>query len=275
LSDHFLGDDCTGVLLVGHGTRSEAGTAQFLALAEHLKNSLAPAATEPAFLELQSPDIAAAIERLLARKIERLVTVPLLLFTAGHAKQDIPRTVEETLVRHQAAHMPRWQTAAFGCHAALVRLSNLRLAEARLSSRATSPAGADESPPVSIVVGRGSRDDSATAEMHQFAHHKAAALPGRKFEVAFAALAEPLLPATLSRIAASGPAQVIVQPHLLFAGELVDRIERQTADAAARWPAIEWLVAPVLAGRQAADSTHFPHLEQVIRDSIVAAVSQK
>jgi len=272
LRHDFLCNDRTGILLVGHGTRGALGAAQFLALAEYLKTSLAPAVIEPAFLELQPPDIDAAVGRLVARGIERLVTVPLLLFTAGHAKRDVPLAVDAALAGRLAAHLPRWQTAPFGCHEALVRLSNQRLAEALQSSRIRT---AGNSPPLCIVVGRGSRDDAATAEMHAFVRDKQAARPGIEWEVAFAALAPPLLADMLPRVAASGHAQIVVQPHLLFTGELGERIERQTADAAGRWRGIEWLTAPVLAGRQAADSAHFPLLEVVIRDSIVAAVSQQ
>jgi sirohydrochlorin cobaltochelatase len=288
-------DDRTGILLVGHGTRSAAGTAQFLALADHLTASLAPAVTQPAFLELQSPDIDAAIGRLVARGIDRLITVPLLLFTAGHARHDIPQAVGAALSQHGAAHLPRFQTAAFGCHEALVRLSNLRLEEALRSKRQDAAPQPDAAPPLCVVVGRGSRDDEATAQMYEFVRHKQGARPGIQFEVAFAALAQPLLADLLPRLAASDRAQqagqVIIQPHLLFAGEIVDRIARQTAEAAAlcstsprsasQGPAIEWLIAPVLAPavamglprHEAADSTHLALLEQVIRDSIVAAVS--
>src|SRR5215203_3307856 len=69
----------TVILLVGHGTREETGTQQFLELVEVLKERLAPAAVEAAFLELREPGIEVGVERLLGQEIERLVTVPLLL----------------------------------------------------------------------------------------------------------------------------------------------------------------------------------------------------
>src|SRR5687767_6427988 len=40
-----------GLLLIGHGTRSEAGTRQFLQLADHFARRIAPTPLEPAFLE--------------------------------------------------------------------------------------------------------------------------------------------------------------------------------------------------------------------------------
>src|SRR3954454_17575598 len=82
-----------GVLLVGHGTRSATGIRQFFDIVERAAKVLAPVAVEPAFLELSQPDIDTAIGRLAMRGIERLVTLPLLLFAAEHVKQDIPHQV--------------------------------------------------------------------------------------------------------------------------------------------------------------------------------------
>ena len=75
-----LADKRAGILLVGHGTRSDIGTQQFLDLAVHVSRALSPAPVEPAFLELRQPDIDTAVGRLLAHDIDRLITAPLLLF---------------------------------------------------------------------------------------------------------------------------------------------------------------------------------------------------
>src|SRR5438309_12008985 len=113
----------TGILLVGHGTRSEVGTAQFLALADDLRASLRPTAVEPAFLELQQPAIDAAVEQLLAGGCQRIVTFPLLLFAAGHAKEDIPAAVASALARRGRNDVVQLQAGHLGCHPALVELS--------------------------------------------------------------------------------------------------------------------------------------------------------
>ena len=89
-----------GLLIVGHGTRSEVGTAQFLALAERIRKSAGgQLAVEPAFLELQQPDIDAAVGNLVAQGVKQLVVMPLLLFAAGHAKEDVPNAVAAALAR--------------------------------------------------------------------------------------------------------------------------------------------------------------------------------
>ena len=66
-----------GVLLVGHGTRSEPGRRQCQALAEEIAAGLEPRllATELAYLELASPTIEQAVARLVEHRVERLIVV--------------------------------------------------------------------------------------------------------------------------------------------------------------------------------------------------------
>ncbi len=120
----------TGILLVGHGTRSDVGTAQFLALAERIRGSAGQIVVEPAFLELRQPGIDAAVGRLLEQGIERLVTMPLLLFAAGHAKEDIPRAVAAALEQRGRGDVVQVQAGHLGCHSALVGLSGRRMEKA-------------------------------------------------------------------------------------------------------------------------------------------------
>jgi len=256
----------TGLLLVGHGTRSEVGTKQFLALAEEIRNRTgAEWMVEPAFLELQQPDIDAAVERLVKQGIERLVTMPLLLFAAGHAKEDVPSAVAAALARRRQSHIQQVQAGHLGCHPALVELSTLRMqhAESRAGDRKQGTANRGQ---CLLQVGRGSHDASATAEMHEFAGLRQQALQGVKVEVAFLAMARPLLHEHLPVIGGQRYGRVIVQPHLLFHGELVDSIERHVADAAAQFPETEWIMAPPLADLPGAGSRATELIEKVIFD---------
>jgi sirohydrochlorin ferrochelatase len=46
----------------------------------------------------------------------------------------------------------------------------------------------------------------------------------REIHTAFLAMAEPALEPTLARLALDAPKRIIVQPHLLFAGDLLARV---------------------------------------------------
>jgi len=237
----------SGLLLVGHGTRSAEGTKQFLELADQLAQRIAPIMMEPAFLEIQQPGIAAAVERLLARKIEQLMVLPLLLFAAGHAKRDIPQAVASALAACGRAELPWVQAAHLGCHRAILTLSGRRMAEVLVDKLAIP---AEES--CLLLVGRGSPDESAAAEMREFASLRQQQEGGMRTEVAFLAMARPLLAEQLGQLAAANYRRVIVQPHLLFEGDLVDSLRRQVASVARTSLEIEWLVTTLLSDVQGA-----------------------
>lgn len=231
-----------GILLVGHGTRDETGTRQFLELVEVLKVRLAPAAVEAAFLELREPGIGVGVERLLGRGIERLVTVPLLLFAAGHIKRDVPGEVEKALVALGRSDLERMQAGHLGCHESLVELSRRRMDEGRVHGKKVGDRGT-----CLLLVARGSSDGEATSEMHAFARIRGAEDERMQVEVAFLAMVKPNLEEQLGKVAAGGFGRVVVQPHFLFEGELVERIRGQIAETARKHPETEWIVAPPLA----------------------------
>ncbi len=85
--------DRGGVLIVGHGTRNREGTLQFLQLASQFQDRLQNIPCQACFLELADPSIEEGVEQLKLLGVERLLIVPVLLFSAGHAKSDIPDAV--------------------------------------------------------------------------------------------------------------------------------------------------------------------------------------
>jgi sirohydrochlorin cobaltochelatase len=234
-----------------------------LFLAENLKAALAPAPVEPAFLELAEPTIDDAIGRLVEHDIRRLVTAPLLLFAAGHAKDDVPAAVSEALARRGLSALPRAQAAHLGCHPAILDLSQLRLEQ---SLAVPPPAGT-----VVLLVGRGSHDMTATAQMHEFARLKAER-SGMLTEVAFLAMARPLLREGLATAAAKEPACVVVQPHLLFHGDLVEELQAQVDEAKRMYPQTEWEITSLLADPVEIESGGTSLLEIVLRERLQEAL---
>ena len=103
--------------------------------------------------------------------------------------------------------------------------------------------------------------------MYEFARvRQAGSLPHGEIEVAFLAMARPLLGERLQEIAPRRYGRVIVQPHLLFHGELVESIGNQVAEAALRWPETEWIVTEPLADRPGKVTRASELLEKVILD---------
>jgi sirohydrochlorin cobaltochelatase len=233
---HHANESECGWLLVGHGTREQCGIDEFLATGRLVSQAATGHLIEPAFLEFARPTIAEALETLVARGARRVVVVPLLLFSAGHAQRDIPLAVRAAAAAHPEVSIA--EAAHLGCHRLLLELSARRYEEAI----AAAPPAA-ESETALVLVGRGSHDPAATAEMQRFLELRRAMTPVGHAIKCFVSMAEPRLEAVLDGFAECGARRVIVQPHLLFDGVLVDRIGSAVAGHAQHHPRTHWQVA--------------------------------
>ena len=227
-----------GLLLVGHGTRDSQGLSEFLQTVDHVTRAMPHWVVEPCFLELAEPTIPTAIEKLAEKGVKHLVVMPLLLFAAGHAKRDVPEAVAEAL--QNWPEMTCVQADALGLHSALVEQSASRLAAA-----IAAPAMSDlqKQDATVVFVGRGSLDCEATAAMHSFAALVAEKSGIGSYEVCFYAMAKPTVAETLSQIAAENHRCVVVVPHLLFGGLILQAIQESVTEHAVCVPQTLWLIA--------------------------------
>lgn len=229
-----------GVLLVGHGTRDPNGTREFFQLASVLSERLAPIAVEASLLEFQHPTIPEAWERLVTRGVKQVRVAPLLLFAAGHARGDIPEMVFAC-----AAMTPEIgysQSDPLSRAPSIVELLAERIVQAAQRTRLSIDASV-----ALVMVGRGSYDPCAKADMLLLGEIVAHRLGFETHGVGFYAMADPRLPETLDRIARRpGIRSVIVQPHLLFQGRLYDAIVQQVEQASGRHPDVRFVVGDYL-----------------------------
>jgi len=225
------------VLLVGHGTTDAAGIAEIAELTALVANALAGVDLEICFLEHAEPTIAEGLTRLVSRGARRVTVVPLLLFAAGHARRDIPLAVERARSVHPDCEIQL--TPHLGCHDALVELSAQRFDEALAADsrteNATTPAET-----LLLFVGRGSYEAEANAEMAAFARLRFERRPVGWYEVCFLSMAEPRVDRTFELVGSLPFRRVVVQPHLLFRGALLDRL-LATVEARARTNEQRWL----------------------------------
>jgi sirohydrochlorin cobaltochelatase len=222
-----------GYLVVGHGTRDPAGQAEFREVVRQLAERIS-SPVAGGFLELAEPTIARGLAELRKRGVRRVFVVPLLLFTAGHAKEDVPSAVAEA-ARELAIEVVG-QSPALELHPKLLELSRLRFWEKAVG------ADCDLSSTRLLLIGRGGSDAKALEAMRRYAATFAASL-GVTAETAFAAVARPTVEEAMNELSKCGAAQVVVQPHLLFAGEVSQAINRQVAAAREAYPRVPWLIA--------------------------------
>ena len=75
-----------------------------------------------------------------------------------------------------------------------------------------------------------------------------------------------MLEQQLEKLACQFYRRIIVQPHLLFHGELVESMDRQVADAAQKYADVDWLVVPPLADALNCVTLATEMIEKVVLD---------
>jgi sirohydrochlorin cobaltochelatase len=226
------------LLIAGHGTRDDAGAEAFRDFVRELGRRHPELPVAGGFIELSPPPLGEAVAELVERGVRRFAAVPLMLVSAGHAKGDIPAALAREKARHPGISYTYGRP--LGPHPALLRVLERRLEEAL--------AGTDEdrSDVTVLLVGRGSTDPDANAEVF-----KAARLlwEGRGYagvETAFVSLAAPDVPSGLDRCARLGARRIVVLPYFLFTGVLPDRVTQQARDWAAAHHGLDVRTADVI-----------------------------
>jgi cobalt/nickel transport system ATP-binding protein len=214
----------TDLLLIGHGSRDPAAAKEFGELVDLVAARLEGPRVAGGFLELSEPAIDDALDRLVAEGGGDVVAVPYVLFGAGHLKDDGPAVLGRARRRHPGVRFRLGRD--LGIHPAVLEVAEER-ARAALSRLA--PDGAH----AVVLVGRGSTDPDACADVVKFARLLGDGRGLGLVEAAFVAMSEPSIEQALDRCRRLGARRVAVVPLFLFPGVLVDRI----ADRAASWTA--------------------------------------
>ncbi|MFE5094014.1 sirohydrochlorin chelatase [Streptomyces sp. NPDC056638] len=214
------------LLIAGHGTRDEGGAAAFRDFVTELGERHPELSVAGGFIELSPPPLGDAVTELVERGVQRFAAVPLMLVSAGHAKGDIPAALAREKERHPGISYTYGRP--LGPHPALLKVLERRV-DAVLGDT-------DRSEVTVLLVGRGSTDPDANAEVY-----KAARLfwEGRGYagvETAFVSLAAPDVPSGLDRCVKLGAGRIVVLPYFLFTGILPDRVRHQTEEWAAAHP---------------------------------------
>jgi sirohydrochlorin cobaltochelatase len=227
------------ILFVGHGSRDPEGTEQFEQLVAHFQAADPERIVEHGFLEFARPVIGDGIARCVERGARTVAVLPGMLMAAGHAKNDIPSEIHEARQRypqvdfHYGRHLH--------LHPKVIQLCRLRLEE----TEAQSPP-IDRADTLLLVVGRGSSDPDANADVAKLARLLWEGMGFGWGAACYIGVTTPLLPEALEHCRRMGFGRILVFPFFLFTGVLEKRIRTITAEFAARHPATEFLCAGYL-----------------------------
>lgn len=108
----------TGYIVFGHGSRIEtANEAVRTAAAQMARDG--GYVVEPAFLELGTPDLAGAVDKLARRGVEKVVVIPYFLTLGTHLQRDLPKLVDDAARTHDG--LPISITPPLDGHPALIQ----------------------------------------------------------------------------------------------------------------------------------------------------------
>ncbi len=297
-----------GMLVVGHGTRLQAGQKQLLDLVVSMAKLCPSIPIEASFLELADPTIEAAIRKFKERGIKKIFVVPILLFSAAHARDDIPNTVREASqklkvdVSGQSEPLnDHWATLSLsllrsyqallcmnpnGCNQAAfcdraklcIQDGDLEQVDALLPHLHNSFGRSKDKPFVElegrsrvlltrmqqtlsntalVMIGRGTSDITAREAMRAFARQRCEVGPVKFCEVGFFAGDDMTVDAALEVAGQQSLSnEILVQPHLLFEGQLTGQLRDSISNMRIKYPAKRWNCAMPLGGDQSLAETY-------------------
>ncbi len=84
----------TGVVVLAHGSKVKTGNKGLFSIVEMLRAMGKWEMVEAGFLQLAKPGLTEVVEDLTGRGAERIVVMPLLLFSGNHVVKDIPEEID-------------------------------------------------------------------------------------------------------------------------------------------------------------------------------------
>ena len=253
----------TGVMICGHGSRSQAAVDEFAVLADKLP-ALLPSdwLVDYGYLEFANPVIRDGLDRLRDAGCDRILAVPGMLFAAMHSKNDIPTVLNTYAAKHGVE-------VSYGRELG-VDPKMISAAAARIRD-ALDAAGGDV-PLVEtclVVIGRGASDPDANGNVAKVARMLHEGMGFGWCEVGYSGVTFPLVEPCLNHVVKLGYKRVVVFPYFLFTGILVDRIYGFTDRVAAAHPEIEFIKAGYLNDHDQVLATFAERVKEIAGGAVI------
>jgi len=231
-----------GVMVCGHGSRSQAAVDEFAVLAERLPAHLPGWPVEYGYLEFANPVIRDGLDKLRNQGCDHILAVPGMLFAAMHAKNDIPSVLNTYAAEHGITVQ---YGRELGVDPKMIRAASERVREAveRANAEQGEVALHDT---CRVVIGRGASDPDANSNVTKIARMLWEGMGFGWCEVGYSGVTFPLVEPCLEHATRLGYKRMIVFPYFLFTGILIDRIYGFTDMVAKAHPDISFVKAGYL-----------------------------
>jgi sirohydrochlorin ferrochelatase len=235
------------ILYVCHGSRVAKARAEANAFVERCKANIDVPIQELCFVELAEPDIITGIDICVQKGATRIIVLPLLLLSAGHAKYDIPEAIRQAKQRHP--HVEIVCGKPFGVQETMIDIVIDRIYEQGVPLDGKS---------MILLIGRGSSDPDTKRDITAIAKRLQAKTNVPLVDVCFLAAIRPALEDGLYEASRSSYKKIFVVPYLLFTGVLMKTIERKLRSF--QPPHQQWILCNYLG--------YHPFLQQLVKENI-------
>jgi len=254
-----------GVMVCGHGSRSQAAVNEFAVVAERLKPHFPDWPVEYGYLEFANPVIRDGLDKLREAGVDHILAVPGMLFAAMHAKNDIPTVLNTYAAKHgikvqygrELAVDPKMVAAAGDRVREAVEKANAELGEVPLHDTCL------------VVIGRGASDPDANSNVSKITRLLWEGMGFGWGETCYSGVTFPLVEPCLERVTKLGFKRVIVFPYFLFTGILIDRIYGFTDTVAAAHPDIQFVKAGYLNDHPQVIATFAERVREILEGQAV------
>lgn len=232
-----------GVMICGHGSRSQSAVDEFSTLAEKLPHYLPKEwQMEYGYLEFANPVIRDGLDKLREAGCDKILAVPGMLFAAMHSKNDIPTVLNTYATKHG---IDVSYGRELGVDPKMVAAAGARIQDA-VDSANEQHGDVPLHETCLVVIGRGASDPDANGNVAKIARLLQEGMGFGWCEVGYSGVTFPLVEPCLQHASKLGYKRIIVFPYFLFSGILIDRIYGFTDQVAAEHPDITFVKAGYL-----------------------------
>ncbi|MGD0961587.1 MAG: sirohydrochlorin chelatase [Methylomonas sp.] len=218
------------ILLVGHGSRNQAGNDEILLFKQQWQAGHPDWRIELCYIELADVLLPEGLQRA-AHGAEKVVVAPLILSAAGHVKAEIPEHIVEARARFP--HVEFIYAPHLGANPDILQVlkNNLKTCLRKLAMPDPKTTGV-------ILLGRGSSDRVANGELAKLSRWLYEDTEHELVDIAFTGITHPRLETVAQRQVRLGMTQLVILPYYLFTGSLIERIQLQVVRLQSQYPQV-------------------------------------
>ncbi len=220
----------TTILLVGHGSRNQAGNDEIREFRAQWQAQHPDWRIDLCYIELADVLLDEGLLRA-AQDSERVVVVPLILSAAGHVKMEIPEHIETA--RERFPDVEFIYAPHIGANEEVLNILKKDLKNALKMLAMPDPKTTGV-----IILGRGSSDRVANGELAKLARWLHEDTEHELVDIAFTGITHPRLETAVQRQVKLGMTQIAILPYYLFTGLLIERIAEQMQRLKMQYPNI-------------------------------------